>query len=101
VSTQWVDKLQLYVAQWADVTDHIVAEESPHDDAAWTSYLTWYIPWIQTRVMYVPSTPPPSLIPDHQRLLPSSTYPVRRDQNADTAVSLGSSIIFRSYYYSL
>jgi hypothetical protein len=41
VSTQWVDKLQSYVGQWTDASDHVVAEKHPHDDATWTAYLTW------------------------------------------------------------
>jgi hypothetical protein len=89
VSTQWVEKLQPYVAQWADAPDHVVTEERPHDDAAWTAYLMWYIPRNRTWVMHVPSVLPPPPIPDHQWLHPSGTYLMRRDQNTDTAVSLG------------
>jgi hypothetical protein len=93
-SQPWIDRLQPYMAQWVDAPDHVVTEERAHDDAAYMTYLMWYIPRIRTRVMYVPSAPPLPPIPDHQWLLPSGTYPVRRDQNADTRVSLGSSIIF-------
>jgi hypothetical protein len=41
--------------------------------------------------------PPPIL--DHQRLLPSCTYPVRRDHNTDTGVGSRSSIKFILYIH--
>ncbi|KAM0876719.1 hypothetical protein ACQ4PT_035983 [Festuca glaucescens] len=75
-STQWAEKLQSYVDDWADAPVHVVTEDRPHDDAAWTAYLTWYVPRTRTRVMYVPPLPPPPPIPDQHRTLPSATYPV-------------------------
>ena len=86
--TPWAEKLQPFVVAWANATANVVTETRPHDDEAWPAYLTWYVQRTRTRVMYVPDEAPPP-IPDVHRTLPSTTYPVRRDQNFDTAVSLG------------
>ena len=75
----WAEKLQPFVVAWANATANVVTETRPHDDEAWAAYLTC--------VMYVPDEAPPP-IPNVHRTLPSTTYPVRRDQNFDTAVSL-------------
>jgi hypothetical protein len=48
---------------------------------------------------YVPATPPP--VPDHDRILPDATYPMRRYQTADTAVSYDTANILHSYDFSL
>jgi hypothetical protein len=60
-------------------------------------YLQWYLPRTRTRVMYVPATPPPPPVPNHDRVLPDATYPVRRDQTADTAVNYDTANILHSY----
>jgi hypothetical protein len=52
-------------------------------------------------VMYVPATPPTPPVPDHDRVLPDATYPVRRDQTADTAVNYDTANILHSYDFSL
>jgi hypothetical protein len=72
-ATSFVDKLQPYVAEWASAT----------------------------QVTYVPATPPPPPVPDHDRILPDAMYPVRRDQTADTAVSYDSANILHPYDFSL
>jgi hypothetical protein len=64
--------------------------------AAWATYLQWYLPRTRTRVTYVPATPPPPPAPDHDRVLPDATYPVRRDQTTDTAVSYDTENILHS-----
>jgi hypothetical protein len=78
-ATSYVDKLQLYVAEWASEAheQNVVTEHHIHDGTAWVAYLQWYLPRTQTRVTYVPATPPP--VPDHDRILPDVTYPVCRD----------------------
>jgi hypothetical protein len=53
------------------------------------------------RVTYVPATTPPPPVPDHDRVLPDATYPVRRDQTADITVSYDSANILHSYDFSL
>jgi hypothetical protein len=72
-----------------------------HGAAAWVAYLQWYLPRTRTRVTYVPATPPPPPVPDHDRVVPDATYPVRRDQTADTAVSYDTANILHSYDFSL
>jgi hypothetical protein len=96
-ATSFFDRLQPYVAEWASaaheqnvVTEHRAA-------AAWVAYLQWYLPRTQTRVKYVPATAPPPPVPDHNRVLPDATYPVRRDQTADTAVSYDTTNIIYSF----
>jgi hypothetical protein len=66
---------------------NVVTEHRLHDGAAWVVYLQWYLPRTRTRVTYVPATPPPPPVPDHDRIPSDATYPVRRDQTADTTVS--------------
>jgi hypothetical protein len=90
------------VAEWASATQeqNVVTEHRLHA-AAWVAYLQWYLPRTRTRVMYVPATPPPPPVPDHDRVLPDVTYPVHRDQTADTAVSYGTANILHSYDFSL
>lgn len=77
---------------WAHAADeeNVVVEPRPHDDAAFAAYLRWYLPRTRARVTHVPAVPP--LLP----AAPSATYPVRRDQNFDYAVSLSVKIIFVS-----
>jgi hypothetical protein len=48
-------------------------------------------------VTYVPATAPPPPVPDHNRVLPDATYPVRRDQTTDTAVSYDTTNIIYSF----
>jgi hypothetical protein len=81
-ATSFVDKLQSYVDEWASVAheQNVVTEHRLHDGAAWIAYLQWYLPRTQTRVTYVPATLPPPPTPDHDRILPDTTYPVRQDQ---------------------
>jgi hypothetical protein len=50
--------------------------------------------------MYVPATPPPPPVLDHDRILPDTTYPKRRDQTADTVVSYDTANILHSYDFS-
>jgi hypothetical protein len=50
---------------------------------------------------YVPATPPPPPVPDHDSVLLDATYPVRRDRTADTAVSYDTANILHSYDFSL
>jgi hypothetical protein len=78
-ATSFVDRLQPYVAEWASVAheQNVVTEHRLHDGAAWVAYLQWYLPRTRTRVTYVSATPPPPLVPDHDRVLPDATYPVR------------------------
>lgn len=33
---EWNDRLQPYVAEWANASDHVVTEERPHDAATLT-----------------------------------------------------------------
>jgi hypothetical protein len=49
----------------------------------------------------VPATAPPPPVLDHDRVLLDATYPVRRDQSADTAVSYDTANILHSYDFSL
>jgi hypothetical protein len=49
----------------------------------------------------VPATLPPPPVPDHDRVMLDATYPVRRDQTADTAVSYDTENILNSYDFSL
>jgi hypothetical protein len=77
----FVDRLQPYVVEWVSVAheQNVITEHCLHDAAAWVAYLQWYLPRTRTRVTYVHATPPPPPVPDHDRVLPSATYPVRRD----------------------
>ena len=88
--------MQPYVDAWAAAPENVVTETRPHDDAAWAAFLTWYVQRTRTRVMYVTHRPPPPT-PDVHRTLPSTTYPVRRDQNYDQAVSFGDLIIMYDF----
>jgi hypothetical protein len=80
-TTSFVDRLQPYVAEWVTAAHehNIFTEHYLHDDTAWVAYLQWHLPRTRTRVTYVPATPPPPLVPDHDRILPDATYPVHRD----------------------
>ena len=60
----------------------MVGEQRPHDDEAWMAYLHWYVLRTRTRVTYVPPELP------QQPADPSAGYPIRRDQNYGTVVSL-------------
>jgi hypothetical protein len=101
--TSFVDKLRPYVAEWASAAheQNIVTEHRIHDGATWVAYLQWYFPRTWTRVMYVPATPPPPPVPDHDKILPDVTYLVRRDQTADTAVNYDTANVLHSYDFSL
>jgi hypothetical protein len=81
--------------------ENVVTEHRLHDGVAWVAYLQWYLPRTRTRMTYVPATPPPPPVPDHDSILSDITYPVRRDQTADTAVSNDTTNIFHSYEFSL
>jgi hypothetical protein len=100
-ATLSVDRLQPYVAEWvsAEHEQNVLTEHRLHDSAAWVAYLQWYLP--RTRTTYVTATPPPPPVPDHDRVLPDATYPVRRDQTADTTVSYDTANILHSYDFSL
>jgi hypothetical protein len=102
-ATSFVDRLQPYVAEWASAAheQNVVTEHRLHAAVAWVAYLQWYLPRTQTRVTYVPATPPPPPVPDHDRVVPDATYPVRRDQTADTTVSYDTANILHSYDFSL
>jgi hypothetical protein len=99
----FVDKLQPYVAEWVSAAheQNVVTKHRLHNNATWVAYLQWYLPRTRTRVTYVPATPPPPPIPDHDRILPNVTYSVRRDKTADTAVSYDTASILHSYDFSL
>jgi hypothetical protein len=102
-ATSFVDRLQPYVVEWASVAheQNVVTEHRLHDGAAWVAYLQWYLLRMRTRVTYVPATPPPPPVVDHGGVLRDATYPVRRDQTADTAVSYDIANILHSYEFSL
>jgi hypothetical protein len=91
------------MAEWASAAHkhNVVTEYHLHNGVAWVAYLQWYLPRTRTRVMYVPATPPPPHVPDHDRVLPVVTYPVRRDQTDDTTVSYDTANILHSYDFSL
>jgi hypothetical protein len=101
--TSFADRQQPYVAEWASAAheQNVVTEHRLHDTAAWVAYLQWYLPRTRTRVTYVPATSPPPPVPGHDRVLPDATYPVRRDQTADTEVSYDTANILNSYDFSL
>jgi hypothetical protein len=73
--TCFVDRLQPYMVEWAFAAheQNVVTEHRLDDGAAWVAYLQWYLPRTRTRVTYVPTTPPPPPIPDHNRILPDAT----------------------------
>jgi hypothetical protein len=102
-ATSFFDRMQSYVAGWASTAheQNVVTEHRLHDAAAWVAYLQWYLPKTRTRVTYVPATMPLPYVPDHDRVLPDVTYPVRQDQTADTAVSYDTANILHSYDFSL
>jgi hypothetical protein len=102
-ATSFFDRLQSYMAEWASAAheQNVVTEHRLHAAAAWVAYLKWYLPRTRTRVMYEPATTPPPPVPDHDRVLPDATYPVRRDQTADTVVSYDTANILHSYDFSL
>jgi hypothetical protein len=102
-ATSFVDRLQPYVSEWASATHehNIATEHRLHDDDAWVAYLQWYLPRMRARVKYVPATPPPPPVSDHNRILSDATYPVRRDQAANTTVSYDTANILYSYDFSL
>jgi hypothetical protein len=89
VVTSFVGKLQPYVDEWTSAAheQNVVTEHRLHDGATWVEYLQWYLPRTRTPVTYTPATPPPPPVLDHDRILLDTTYPVRRDQTADTTVS--------------
>jgi hypothetical protein len=74
-ATSFVDRLQLYVAEWASAAheQNVVTEHRLHDGAVSVAYLQWYLPRTRTWVTYVPATPPPPPVPDHDRTLPDAT----------------------------
>jgi hypothetical protein len=91
-ATSFVDRLQPYVAEWASAT---------HKQNVVTEHRLGSVPSVvppedAMRVTYVPATPPLPPVPDHDRILPDATYPVRRDQTADTAVSYDTANILHS-----
>jgi hypothetical protein len=102
-ATSFIDKLQAYVAEWAFAAheQNLVTEHRLHDNASWVVYLQWYLPRTWTWMTYVPVTPLPPPVPDHDGILPDTTYPVRRDQTADTVVGYDTANILHSYYFSL
>jgi hypothetical protein len=79
-ATSFVYKLQPYVDEWAFVVheENVVTEHRHHDGAPWVAYLQWYLSRTRTRVTYVPTTLPLPSVPDHDRILADTTYPVRR-----------------------
>jgi hypothetical protein len=80
---------------------NVVTEHRLQDAAAWVTYLQWYLPRTRTRVTYVLATPPPPPVPDHDRVLPDATYPMRRNQTTDTVVSYDTANVLHSYDFSL
>jgi hypothetical protein len=102
-ATSFVDKLQPYVAEWVSAAheQNVVTEHRLHNGATWVAYLPWYLPRTRTRVTYVPATPSPPPVSNHDRILPDVTYPMRRDQTADTTVSYDTANILHSYDFSL
>jgi hypothetical protein len=102
-ATSFFDRLQSYVAEWASAAheQNVVTEHRLHDAITWVAYLQWYLPRTQTRVTYMPATAPPPRVLEHDRVLPDATYPVRRDQTTDTAVSYDTGNILHSYDFTL
>jgi hypothetical protein len=102
-ATSFVDMLQPYLAEWESAAheQNVVTEHRLHDGATWVAYLQWYLLRTWTRVTYVPATPPPPPVPDHDRILPDATYPVCRDHTADIEVSYDTANILNSYDFSL
>jgi hypothetical protein len=98
-ATSFFDRLQPYVAEWASAAheQNVITEHRLHAAAVWVAYLQWYLPRTRTRVTYVPATAPPPSVPDHDRVLQDATYPVRRDQTADTTVSYDTANIIHSF----
>jgi hypothetical protein len=94
-----VTKLQSYVGEWASAAheQNVVTKHRLHNNATWVAYLQWYLPRTRTRVTYVPATPPPPPVPNHDRILSNTTYLVRRDQTTDTTVSYDTANILHSY----
>jgi hypothetical protein len=103
VVTSFVDRLQSYMAECVSAAheQNVVTEHRLHDGAAWVAYLQGYLPRTRTRVTYVLATLSPPPVLDHDRILLDATYPVRRDQIADTAVSYDTTNILHSYDFSL
>jgi hypothetical protein len=88
-ATSFFNWLQPYVAERVSVAhkQNVVTEHRLQDAATWVAYLQWYPPRTRTWGMYVLATAPPPPIPDHDTVLPDATYPIRRDQTTNTAVS--------------
>jgi hypothetical protein len=80
-ATSFVDRLQPYVAEWASAAheQNVVTEHCLHDGAAWVAYLQWYLLRTQTRVTYVPATPP-----RHLSQTTTGSYRTRRTRCAET-----------------
>jgi hypothetical protein len=78
-ASSFVDRLHPYMAERASATleQNVVTEHRLHNAAAWVAYLQWYLPRTRTWVTYVPATPPPPPVSDHDRVLPDATYPMR------------------------
>jgi hypothetical protein len=98
----FIDKLQSYVDEWAFAADgeNVASEHRRHNDAAWVAYLQWYLMRTRMRVTYVPATPPPPPVLNHDRILLDTTYPVCRDQTADTTVST-TYFIHMTFHYNM
>ena len=45
--------MEHWVAVWHDALDSVVVEDRGHDPAAWTAYLSWYLPRTRVRVVHV------------------------------------------------
>jgi hypothetical protein len=102
-AASFVERLQPYVSEWASAAheQNVVTEHRLHNAAAWVAYHQWYLPKTRKRVTYVPATPPPPPVLNHARVLLDATYPVRRYQTADIAVSYDTANILHSYDFSL
>jgi hypothetical protein len=91
------------VAEWASAAheQNVVIEHCLHNGTTWVAYLQWYLLRTRMWVTYVHVTTPPPSVPDHDKILPDATYPVRRDQTADIAVSYDTTNLLHSYDFSL
>ena len=90
-TTLWAERMQPYVDTWVTALEHVVTETPPRRCCVGSVHHMVRPEDSDARDVRSHGDPPP--IPDVHRTLPAATYPVRRDQNYDHAVSLGSLIV--------
>jgi hypothetical protein len=86
----FLGKLQQYLDAWATASQNVFVEPCLHGDDAWRAYLQWYTTRTRTRMTYVPPNP-------RLDLVPTSTYPYRRDQSHNILVSSFALIQIKSH----